>query len=177
MKPQRKQMILVVLLMALAACTAKPESGVVNEAEVYTAVVKQIYTVDDTFGGTLQPSRVYLVSQTDDGIGDPNMEQKPSQVIDEATQQAIAAGLTDLPAEWVWVNGREAVPINPDDGRVEGDAVIITLGNIHPQADGSLLVSGSIYVAGLAAGGQTFILEQTETGWTITGTSGVQWIS
>ena len=177
MKPQIKQMLLVVLLIALAACTANADSNVVDEAEVYTAVVKQIYTVNDTFGGTLQPSRVYLISQTDDSVGDPDMEQKPSQAIDEATQQAIAAGLTDLPAEWVWVNSREEVPISPDDGRVEEDAVIITLGNIHPQADGSLLVSGSIYVASLAAGGQTFILEQTETGWTITGTSGAQWIS
>jgi hypothetical protein len=52
-----------------------------------------------------------------------------------------------------------------------------TLGNIHPQADGTLLVSASIYVASLAAGGQTFILEEKAEGWTVTGATGVTWIS
>lgn len=174
-----KRILFLLLLMALAACTAVSEEppAAVDEAEVYTAVIRQIYTADDTFGGTLQPATVYLLSQTDDSVGDPDTEQMPAQAIDEATEQAIVAGLADLPAEWIWVNGREDVPINPETGSVEGDGVLITLGNIHIQADGTLHVPASIYVANLAAGGQTFILEQTEAGWTITGTTGVEWIS
>lgn len=171
-----KRILFVLLLMSLAACTAVSKPTAFNEAEVYTAVINQIYTVDDTFGGTLQPPLVYLLSQTDDSVGDPNIEQQPAQTIDEATQQAIVTGLAELPADVVWVNGRSDVPITAD-GQVEGDGVIITLGNIHPQADGTLLVSGSIYVANLAAGGQTFVLEETESGWVVTGTTGVQWIS
>lgn len=171
-----KRILIVLLLMSMAACTAVSKPTAINEADVYTAVINQIYTVDDTFGGTLQPPIVYLVSETDDSVGDPGIEQQPAQMIDEATQQAIVSGLTKLPADWVWINGRSEVPVT-EDGRVEGDGVIITLGNIHPQADGTLLISGSIYVANLAAGGQTFILEQTESGWVVTGTTGVQWIS
>ncbi|MCZ7670262.1 MAG: hypothetical protein M5U34_25395 [Chloroflexi bacterium] len=171
-----KRILFVLLLMSLAACTAVSKPTAFNEAEVYTAVINQIYTVDDTFGGTLQPPLVYLLSQTDDSVGDPNIEQQPAQTIDEATQQAIVTGLAELPADVVWVNGRSDVPITAD-GQVEGDGVIITLGNIHPQVDGTLLVSGSIYVANLAAGGQTFVLEETESGWAVTGTTGVQWIS
>ncbi|MBE2220523.1 MAG: hypothetical protein IAF02_03230 [Anaerolineae bacterium] len=171
-----KRILIVLLLISLAACTAVSEKPTINEAEVYTAVIQQIYTVDDTFGGTLQPPLVYLLSQTDDSVGDPNIEQQPAQMIDEASQQAIVAGLAELPAEWVWVNGRSDVPIT-EDGQVEGDGVIITLGNIHPQADGTVQVSASIYVANLAAGGQTFILEQTDSGWVVSGTTGVQWIS
>jgi hypothetical protein len=171
-----KRVLIVLLLMSLAACTAVSKPSAINEAEVYTAVINQIYTVDDTFGGTLQPPIVYLVSQTDDSVGDPNIEQQPAQMIDKATQQAVVTGLAELPADWVWVNGRSEVPVT-EDGRVEGDGVIITLGNIHPQKDGTLHVSGSIYVANLAAGGQTFILEQTEDGWMVNGTTGVQWIS
>ena len=171
-----KRLLLILLLMSLAACTAVFPKTPIDEAAVYTAVIHQIYTVDDTFGGTLQPPVVYLVSETDDNIGDPNIEQQPAQMIDEATQDTIVAGLADLPADMVWVNGRSEVPVT-EDGRVEGDGVIITLGNIHPQADGTLHVSGSIYIANLAAGGQTFILEQIDDVWMISGTTGVQWIS
>lgn len=168
--------LLILLLIGLVACTAVSEEPAVNEAAVYTAVIQQIYTVDDTFGGTLQPSKVYLLSQTDDSVGDPGIAQSAAQMIDEATQQAIVAGLAALPADWIWVNGRSDVPLT-EDGQVEGDGVIITLGNIHPQADGTLYLSSSIYVANLAAGGQTYILEQTEAGWVVSGTTGVQWIS
>jgi hypothetical protein len=171
-----KRILIILLLMSLAACTAVSKPTAINEAEVYTAVINQIYTVDDTFGGTLQPPIVYLISETDDSVGDPNIEQQPAQMIDEATQDAIVAGLAELPADIVWVNGRSEVPVT-EDGSVEGDGVIITLGNIHPQIGGTLHVSGSIYVANLAAGGQTFVLEQTESGWVVNGTTGVQWIS
>ncbi len=173
----RKLISFILLLFVLTACTAVSEQPPIDKAAVYTAVIKQVYTKDDTFGGTLQPSLVYVVSQTDDRIGDPDSEQMSSAAIDEATQQAIVDGLADLPAQWVWVNSRDEVPINADDGRVEGDGIIITLGNIHTQANGTVQVSSSIYVANLAAGGQTYILEQTESGWSVIGTTGVQWIS
>lgn len=164
-------------ILGLAACTAVAPQPAIDEIEVYTAVIRQIYTVDDTFGGTLQPPLVYIISQTNDSIGDPDIEQKPSQPIDAASQEAIVSALADLPAQWVWVNGRDEVPTNPDNGRIEDEGVIITLGNIHLQDDGTVFVSGSIYVGMLAAGGQTFILEQTDSGWAVIGTTGVQWMS
>ena len=173
-----KRVIFVMLiLVGLVGCTAVSPQPAINEADVYTAVIRQIYTVDDTFGGTLQPPLVYIIIQTDDSVGDPDIEQKPSQLIDAASQEDIVSGLADLPAKWVWVNGRDEVPISPDTGRVEDEGVIITLGNVHPQDDGTVFVSGSIYVGMLAAGGQTYILEQTDSGWAVTGSTGVQWMS
>lgn len=72
-------MIFVMLsIIGLAACTAVAPQPAIDEVDVYTAVIRQIYTVDDTFGGTLQPPFVYIISQTDDTVGDPNIEQKPS---------------------------------------------------------------------------------------------------
>jgi hypothetical protein len=35
----------------------------------------------------------------------------------------------------------------------------------------------SIYVAPLAAGGQTFVVERVDDTWQVTGTTGVVWIS
>lgn len=171
--------ILLLAVLGLAGCAAPAQEPVVDEAAVYTAVVHQIYTEDDTFGGTWQPQRVYLIRRTDDGVGDPQTEQLAARTLDEALQAAIVSGLAALPAEWVWVDGREAVPLDPETGGVEGGAkgAIITLGNIHQQDDGTLHVPASIYVGNLAAGGQTFVLEQTEAGWQVTGTTGTAWIS
>ena len=63
-------------LSLLAACTAA--TGDVAEADevaIYSAVIRRIYTQDDTFGGTLNAPTVYLVSTTDDGAGDPDVER------------------------------------------------------------------------------------------------------
>jgi hypothetical protein len=147
----------------------------VDEAAVYATVIERIYTVDDTFGGELKPAQLYLLSQTDDTIGGPDIDPMPSAMVDEAAQQAILGELSDLPTQLMWVDDRADVPMTPEGG-VEGDGAIITLGNIHPQDDGTLMVPGSIFIGNLAAGGQTFILTPTDAGWTITGTTG-EWVS
>jgi hypothetical protein len=172
--------LLLIAAVSLTACTAVAEPApVANEAAAYTAVIRQIYTENDTFGGTLQPTAVYLLSHTDDAVGDPETTQLPGQPIGAATQEAITAALADLPAEWIWVDSRDDVPLNPGTGGVEGAerGAIITLGNLHEQPDGSLHVPAGIYVGNLAAGGQTFVLEQTADGWAVTGTTGMGWIS
>jgi hypothetical protein len=62
-------------------------------------------------------------------------------------------------------------------GIVEGKGAIITLGNIQPQADGTVQVSASIYVAPMAAGGQTYVLQRDGDTWKVTGKVGPSWIS
>lgn len=169
---------ILAILLILSGCGGNQAANnpeTVDEPAVYATVIERIYTVDDTFGGELQPTQVYLLSQTDDMIGGPDIEQMPGTAVGAATQQAIVAELAHLPAQWTWVGDRAEVPLTAE-GEVEGGGVIITLGNIHPQADGTLMVPGSIYIANLAAGGQTFILTPTDAGWTVTDTTG-EWIS
>jgi hypothetical protein len=89
----------------------------------------------------------------------------------------VTALLTDLPAELVWVETRDEAPLEPDTGAIADGGALITLGNVAPQGDGSVHVAASIYVASLAAGGQTYVLEEVDGAWTITGTTGVEWIS
>lgn len=166
----------LVLLSLLAACSAGDDAEA-DEVAVYSAVIRRIYTEDDTFGGTLNPPIVYLVSTTDDGIGDPDIEGSEPRSISPDTREGVVEALADLPAEFIWVEDAAAVPVDDDTGAVTGDGVILTLGNIHEQEDGSALVSGSIFIASLAAGGQTYILEQVDGAWTVTGTTGIQWMS
>ncbi|MFC1943478.1 hypothetical protein ACFLWO_02730 [Chloroflexota bacterium] len=60
---------------------------------------------------------------------------------------------------------------------VKHGGAIITLGDIYLQADGSVQVAGSIYIANLAAGGTTCVLEKVDGAWEITGQIGGSWIS
>ena len=71
-------------LALLAACTAATDVAESDEVAIYSAVIRQIVTQDDTFGGTLNPPVVYVVGTTDDGVGDPDIEQSESRPISPA---------------------------------------------------------------------------------------------
>jgi ABC-type transport system involved in cytochrome c biogenesis ATPase subunit len=148
-----------------------------DEVEIYTAVIDQLYTQDDTFGGSFQAPDVYILAKTDDSVGDPDIEQSESQILSTAVQAKITLALAHLPARIIWVADETAVPIDTTTGAVANDGVILTLGNIHSQRDGTILVSSSIYIASLAASGQTYILDKVNGVWQINGTTGVRWIS
>ena len=148
-----------------------------DQVGIYTAVIRQQYTVDDTFGGTLNAPVTYIVNTTNDAIGDPNGNKSDPVILSESVQRQIATNLRDLPTQIIWVDSSSQVSIDPQTGIVNGDGVIITLGNIHPKVDGSVYVPSSIYIANLAAGGQTYVVHTSGESWSIKGTTGVQWIS
>jgi len=156
--------------------TPTPTLSEEDQVAIYAAVVRQLYTVDHTFGEPPNFPRVYLVRTTDDTVGDPDAPRAEPRLLPESIQAATLESLADLPAEFLWVDGRDQVPLDAYD-TVEGGGAIFTLGNIHLQEDGSLLVSGSLYFAMLGAGGRTYVLEQVDGTWQVTGNTGVEWIS
>ena len=169
--------ILPLAFLLLIACTRAPTLTEADEVAIYTAVIEQLYTHDDTFGGTYQAADTTILSQTDDSVGDPEIEQLEPQVLATAVQDKITAALAHLPTNIIWVASMTAVSLDSATGAVANNGIIITLGNIQPQSDSTVFVSGSIYVGSLAAGGQTYILEQAAGGWQIKSTTGIQWIS
>lgn len=160
---------------AQGAPSVKPVSIPWDPAEIYALVVRQLYTVDHTFGQPPLFPVVYLLRRTDDSAGSPGLSSN-SQTIFHGDQQRITSLLADLPAEFVWVDSAADVPKDPQ-GAVADRGAIITLGNIEPQPDGSLHAPASIYMGMLAAGGQTYVLEATGGAWQITGVAGPVWIS
>ena len=169
---------LALVLSTMAAC-ATPASTLSEdgEAAIYAAVVRQVYTGDHTFGEPPNFPIVYLVRVTDDGVGDPDVARDEPRLLPEPIVAAVVAALDDLPAEFMWVDNIGEVSLNSTTGAVEDNGVIVTVGNIHLQEDGSVLVSATIYIANLAAGGMTYIVEQSNDVWQVTGDTGVQWIS
>jgi hypothetical protein len=89
----------------------------------------------------------------------------------------IVNGLDDLPAEFVWVNNADEVPREDQTDTVQGGGAIITLGNVHFQGEGKALVSAQLFFSMLGATGKTYILEQLDGEWQVTGDTGVQWMS
>lgn len=167
---------LTLILSTLAACATPVPLSEDDEAGIYAAVVRQLYTVDHTFGS--KPPNwpvVYLQRSTDDRAGDPRAAEANSSLLAESLQEAIVAAMDDLPAEFIWVDERDEVPMNR--GIVEGNGAMITWGNIYLQRDGSVQVAASVFFAGEGGTGMTYIVEKVDGVWKITGDTGRQWIS
>jgi ABC-2 type transport system permease protein len=159
---------------------------IVETAAIYAAVVREFYTIDHTYNIDDPPNFpvIYLLETTDDGTGDPNAPQGEPTIIPEDIQQEVSRLLTGqgamddaswLPTEIIWVESNAEVPYTPTD-TVDGGGAVIKLGNIYSQPDGSVLVSASLEIGELAATGKTYILNQVEAGWRVTGYTGVPWM-
>jgi hypothetical protein len=153
-----------------------PEANT-GEAQIYAAAIRQIYTVDHSFGESPGWSQVYVVTTTDDSamIDAP---KAPPQVLPADLQQGIAAELGDLPFELIWVDSAFEAPTDPADGSVAGgDGIIISLGNIHPQDDGSVQLPFFMTCGGLCGIGKTYVLAQAGDAWQVTGSVGPEIMS
>lgn len=168
--------IMGLVLIAAACSSAGAELAPADEIAIYAAVVRQVAGPDDTFGGTLDKPIIYMITTTSDAIGDPSTTPTEPRELPAEVEEDISAALSDLPSQIRWIESRDQVDMNEMDQAVDG-GVFVTLGNIHPQDDGTVQVAGSIYVANLAAGGMTYIVEKQDGTWVITGNTGWRWIS
>ena len=173
--------ILSVYFVVLAACSCgglTPSTlAPSEEAAVYSVVIHQIYLEDDTCGGKFLAPTTYIVRYTDDRAGDHRINDAQSVLLTKSMQTDITAALSDLPTEVVWVDSFDNVERAGLGGGVINGGAIITLGNIYERKDGSIQVAGSIYMALLGAGGQTYVLQIIDGLWSITGNEGTIWIS
>jgi hypothetical protein len=131
---------------------------------IYAAAIRQIFTQDDSYGGKLQPPILHIKDYTDDKAGNL-MAASNSESIPKAVQSAVLTALYDLPTELSWI-------VREDDR-----TPFITLGNIYQQQDGTWQIAASIYIANLAAKGQTYVLRYDLGAWKITGNTGRFWIA
>lgn len=153
-----------------------PTMELEDRADIYAAVIRRLYTSDHSFGSD-QPDfpNLYLIYVTDDRTGADMRVPAAPRLLTDPLRGAIEERLSELPAKVYWVSSFGEVPL-VDNSSVKGGGAVINVGNIHEQ-DGAVQVSGSIYVANLAASGRTYILEEQDGAWQITGDTGVIWIS
>jgi len=153
---------------------------------IYGQVIHRVYRQDHTFGSDPEFQTLYLVATTDDGVGDPNVPRLESRVLPEELRAEIERHLEFLHAvessnavqpEIHWVETEADVPRQDETGRLPDGSAMITLGNIQLEESDRALVSASIYVAPLVAGGRTYVLDYISGAWHLGGTTGVEWMS
>ncbi|MBI5932923.1 MAG: hypothetical protein HY867_04385 [Chloroflexi bacterium] len=174
-----RNLLLIFVIISVLATGCGPKPAQITEQDtiaIYEAVIRQVFLVDDTGGGTIEKTTLYIVRATDDAAGDPSMERSDTAILSDTIQKAITNELADLPTKVVWVDNFDQVELN-SDSMVRGEGVILTLGNIKVTNSAEVLVSASIYFASLGAGGRTYIVEKINGVWTVTGDTGVIWVS
>jgi ABC-2 type transport system permease protein len=147
-----------------------------DQEAIYAAVVRNIYHIDHQLSSSPPDlSVIYLVSETDDRVGDPVVPVEPTHRFSQDQKEIIRIALEDLQVEIRWVDKQsEDVFIDVDSGDLVGGAVI-TLGNPHLYADGSILVSASLTVPGLGAVGKSHLVGLVGDEWIVIGDTGMEW--
>jgi hypothetical protein len=162
-----------------SACSSQDGSFALtahDRASIYAAAVGAICGSDDQDRqGALRPT-VYIVRVTDDRAGDPGAKPGARRPLSATVRDAVGAVLENLPVKVKWVDSFDAVKLG-EGNRVADGGAIVQVGSIKRVADDKVSVPVSIYFAGLAAEGKTFVLEKTGGEWTVTGTTGIQWVS
>lgn len=172
-------LLALLLLLAAAGCAATEDTnddpspaGANDDAQIYAAAIPEIHSYARSSG------LVYVVTTTEDlAYGDAPMA--PSQEIPADLQEAVTAELAGEPYELIWIEAFEDAPIGPTNPETEegwqiagDDGIIITLGNIHLQDDGSVQLSFFMSCADVCGTGKTFVLNQSYGNWHVTGSVG-----
>lgn len=133
-----------------------------EQAGVYAAVIRQLLARGQALGPLPEPLTLYLWPSTVDGLVLNEAPYAPSRLIGEEEQEAVLAALgDDLAGSIIW-----------DAPRREDGGAIVTLGNLHLQEDGSMVVSATLYTGGLGSVGQVFVLEFGDGAWQVQGEDG-----
>ena len=158
---------LLFLSLTLAACRPNPARTLTleDQSAIYAAVVTRLYGVEN--GVMVQNFPVLYIAQQLDA----------TTTLSEAQQQSIKTRLAGLPTQVIWVATSKDVPWDPDGWQVKGGGAGVTLSPIQPQPDGTVQVAAGITYANLGGHGGTYILARQNGVWTVTGTTGPQWIS
>jgi hypothetical protein len=144
-----------------------------RESRVYAAVIRQLVTVDHTFGGGDPGFRVIYVldraaADAGDAMGSVEADGPPIPV---RVQEEIQAALADLPPVRFVATSRAVVGPMAKGGAVMNQGALVTLGTVPPGRD-QVEVGTSLYIANLAGTWLTYVVERAGDGWAVTGTTG-----
>ena len=176
--------LLVGLTLVLAGCggAIKPNSGGEKDAGaeatertigIYSAIIRQLVTVDHTFGSEPSPfDRVFVVDGVASEAGDP-MAVPPDSVqpFSAEVRAGIIRELVDLPPVTFVTDPDSVVVTKNQCAQVKGNGVLITLGPISGGKN-TVTVPNDLFFACLGGLWLTYELELADGGWKIVGTDG-----
>jgi len=147
-------------------------------AAIYSAVIRELVTKDNTFGSAPRSFKViYVLDHPIGDAGNPEAQaitRGSQEGFSAALKMAIRARLAELspmkfaPSRSSAVVGEEA---GASPGHVRAGGVLITLGPIVGK-EGEVRVGNSWWMNGLAGQWSTYVLGEQGAGWKVTGLSG-----
>jgi hypothetical protein len=174
--------MLTAVATGLVACGGAPTERATpatdRSAGIYAAVIRQLLTKDTTFGPGERPFvRAFVVDGIVADAGDPDVTPGSRTPFGEGVREAIAKQLEDLaPVKFVADPQSVIVSAGGLDAHVRDGGVLITLGPISGGGD-RVTVSNSLFFAALGAQWLTYVLEQQDGAWHVSGTTGPRAIS
>ena len=179
MKRATTFLLALVLLLAAASCSATEDSkedpnpaDTNDHAQIYAAAIREIHAIAWSSG------LVYVITTTEELVY-AEAPTAPAQKLPADLQEAITSELADERFEVIWIEAFDDAPIGPSNPQIakgwhiaEGEGIIITLGNIEPQDDGSVQLSFIMTCADVCGIGKTYVLNQYYNNWHVTGSVG-----
>jgi hypothetical protein len=166
-----------------AAVTDAPEpkrreAEMRKASEIYAAVIRQLVVRDHTFGEAEPPFKViYVLDGVVPGAANPDMPLdalNPERAFSLEIKEALTQRLRGLP-RLVFVARRAAVVQGggdaTDPGRVINRGVLVTLGPIVGRGN-RVEVEASLWLNGLAGQWLTYVVQNADDEWRVTGTTG-----
>lgn len=171
--------LLVVGIISSSCLSSQRELTEDDQVGIYAAVVRQIYYVDHGFQEAPAWSRIYVPRTTEDLQIEPDAPYSQPELLPTELQSNLAFAISDLPTELIWVDDPDIEVLkDAETGLImDGKGITLTLGNIHLQEDGSVLVSYWLYCGFLCGIGKTFVVEEIDGSWQVTRSTGVEIMS
>lgn len=173
-------LVILFLLLAMSGCAAAGDAGQIDTqetAEIYAATINEIYHVDHSFNQAPNWPIVYVLGTTEDQAMLEGPEEAP-QELDADLRPAISGEVQGAPFELIWVESMQEVPVDAGDGRIAGgEGIVIELGNIHSQDDGTVQVSFFMTCGGLCGIGKVYVLGEVDGSWQVSGSVGPEIMS
>lgn len=146
----------------------------VNNAQIYSIAVKRLIMVDDSYGGRLNPQKVYLSESTLDFREVLTGKLEGNDKISKPARREIKKSLAALGVEVTWVTSPESLTYT-EQGEIVGGGVLVYCGRIK-ESYFSPSVICSIGKAAMAASGTRYVFYRWFTEWKLWNSS-LAWIS
>jgi hypothetical protein len=146
--------------------------------QIYTTVIRQLVTVDHTFGSGPSPFKhVWVVDHPVPGVGSPSgREDVQGEPFSDSLRADLKRDLSDLPPLDVIADADTVRDMKSTDWEVRDHGVIVTLGPLERHGP-AIHVGHEIWCGGACAEWFTYVLQQRSGAWTITGDTGMRAIA
>ncbi len=176
----RKLVIIAFVTLAACANSAVPRSGPSESSPVDTTTLDAyealIRSMTGSEPGPVSWETVYVLTPICNNAGQPEEAEGCDAAISADEQAQLFARLSDLgaPVEFiVEISGTLGNRVLTGKER----SIIVHLGPISPQNDGSLQIPASYNCGGLCGSGTTHVLTLKDGRWEVTGSVGGGWIA